>query len=391
MENMERSTNNGTSSMLMNGRESQERENSTKTSVSMLRETSTLCHNCQTTDISTSSTTETLLSRLPTQERLKLGTSIRNHWQSRPGTTTNHGTLEAQEELETCKSGAPTQDGGRSSSTQVSISVTFNSQTNALMYLVVKIMKHNQSLSTTDTTVQTKDGRLSIPTKQQFRARDLTRTSVSISTDHSTLSQDYQLTELLNTEVDITCGLSNGSWTKDHNNGYLTRPGLSNQLPIRDIAWAFRAKEEAILSELRVQTQDGGRCSDITMETLSTRKERSLMFTVDLTWKTDKSLCGTSTMVSTNNGTSSMLMNKSQSQRRVKWVQNGASLSRDHSTLYQRWRKTDIWPNSHPQGMLSSRLQTVTNLRSSTSTRNQEALFVYKTLVTHSWPRRTMM
>jgi hypothetical protein len=79
------------------------------------------------------------------------------------------------------------------------------------MYLVVKIMKHNQSLSTTDTTVQTKDGRLSIPTKQQFRARDLTRTSVSISTDHSTLSQDYQLTELLNTEVDITCGLSNGS------------------------------------------------------------------------------------------------------------------------------------------------------------------------------------
>jgi hypothetical protein len=80
MENMERSTNNGTSSMLMNGRESQERENSTKNSVYMLRETSTLCHNCQTTDTSTSSTTETLLSRLLSKiEGPRSGTSIRNH------------------------------------------------------------------------------------------------------------------------------------------------------------------------------------------------------------------------------------------------------------------------------------------------------------------------
>lgn len=41
-QNMERLTNNGTSSMLMNGRENQPRDNLMKTLVSMLRETSTL-------------------------------------------------------------------------------------------------------------------------------------------------------------------------------------------------------------------------------------------------------------------------------------------------------------------------------------------------------------
>jgi len=45
------STNNGILSMLMNGRENQERENLTRSSAFMLREISTLFHNCQRTDI----------------------------------------------------------------------------------------------------------------------------------------------------------------------------------------------------------------------------------------------------------------------------------------------------------------------------------------------------
>jgi len=53
----EKSTNNGTSSTLMNGRESQLRVNSMKTSVCMLKETSMLFLNCQTTDTLTSVTT----------------------------------------------------------------------------------------------------------------------------------------------------------------------------------------------------------------------------------------------------------------------------------------------------------------------------------------------
>jgi len=56
--NMEELTNNGTSFTLTNGKVNQEKENSMKTSVSMLRETSTLYLNCQTIDISIYSTTD---------------------------------------------------------------------------------------------------------------------------------------------------------------------------------------------------------------------------------------------------------------------------------------------------------------------------------------------
>jgi hypothetical protein len=48
---MEESINNGTLSTLMNGRVNQSRENSMKSSAFTLKETSTLCLNCQATDI----------------------------------------------------------------------------------------------------------------------------------------------------------------------------------------------------------------------------------------------------------------------------------------------------------------------------------------------------
>jgi hypothetical protein len=49
------------------------------------------------------------------EETPKSGTSINNHLPSEQDTTTNLGTSRALEELTTCKSGAPTLDGSKSS------------------------------------------------------------------------------------------------------------------------------------------------------------------------------------------------------------------------------------------------------------------------------------
>lgn len=51
IQNMERLTNNGTSFMLMNGRENQAKENTVKDSVSMLKEISMWSQSCQIADI----------------------------------------------------------------------------------------------------------------------------------------------------------------------------------------------------------------------------------------------------------------------------------------------------------------------------------------------------
>jgi hypothetical protein len=75
---MEESTNSGILSTLMNGRVSQSRENSMKSSAFTLKETSTLCLNCQAIDISILSTTGIWSSRFKMEERLKSGTSINN-------------------------------------------------------------------------------------------------------------------------------------------------------------------------------------------------------------------------------------------------------------------------------------------------------------------------
>jgi len=78
MLNTVESTNSGTSSMLMNGRENQLRDNSMRSSVSMLKEISTLFLNYQKTDTLILSTTETWLLRHQMEERLKSGISINN-------------------------------------------------------------------------------------------------------------------------------------------------------------------------------------------------------------------------------------------------------------------------------------------------------------------------
>jgi len=56
---------------------------------------------------------ETLSSRHRTEEEPNFGTSTRDQEPSNPETTTNHGTSNPQEDQPTCKSGAPTHNGGK--------------------------------------------------------------------------------------------------------------------------------------------------------------------------------------------------------------------------------------------------------------------------------------
>jgi hypothetical protein len=64
-----------------------------------------------------SSTTETWSSRPRMDKKVKSGGSINNHSPSRPRSTTNHGTSNLLVRPTLCKSGAPTHNGSRSSST----------------------------------------------------------------------------------------------------------------------------------------------------------------------------------------------------------------------------------------------------------------------------------
>jgi hypothetical protein len=76
---------------------------------------------------------------------------------------------------------------------------------NALMLLEAKTRKVKQSKSMVEQTTPTKDGRSSIKTKlKRFQPRDSTRSSDSRSTDHSTLFQIWESTELLNVSEPTT-------------------------------------------------------------------------------------------------------------------------------------------------------------------------------------------
>jgi hypothetical protein len=96
------------------------------------------------------------------------------------------------EEPTICKSGAPTLDGSRSSSIQMKILST-GKMAEYLMLLEERTLKDKQLLPGKDTMEPTRDGRLSILTKlSQFQRKDSMQNLDSTSTDHSTLSLDFQ-------------------------------------------------------------------------------------------------------------------------------------------------------------------------------------------------------
>jgi len=87
--------------------------------------------------------------------------------------------------------------------------------------------------------------------------------------------------------------------------------------------------------------QDGGRCSDLKVLTLSTKKERLWMFTEPKMKKAETSKSGTNIMDLTNNGISSMLTNIQMSQRRENLTRSSDSMLKDHSTSFHNCHHTD--------------------------------------------------
>jgi hypothetical protein len=126
------------------------------------------------------------------EETLKYGTSIKDPRPSNPDLTTNLGTLEVQEKPTTCKSGAPTQDGGKSSDIEDGTSKTLRT-TRFLMLLEEKMLKVKRLSSGEDTTNLTKDGELPMLTKLESIKRVVfTETSDGILIDLSISDQECQ-------------------------------------------------------------------------------------------------------------------------------------------------------------------------------------------------------
>jgi len=91
-----------------------------------------------------------------------------------------------------CKSGAPTQDGSRSSFMRDNTSGTSRTR-RSLMFQEPRMLKDKKLLFTASALELTRDGELSILTKpRKSQLRDLTKISDSTSEDHSTLFQDSQ-------------------------------------------------------------------------------------------------------------------------------------------------------------------------------------------------------
>jgi hypothetical protein len=127
----------------------------------------------------------------------------------------------------TCRSGAPTQDGGNSSSIKVN-TLSTGKMVNALMSQEEKMLKDKQSLYGIDTMVPTRDGRSSMLIQLSLRLRDSMKNSDSISTDHSILSLNFHSTELQRCTVTPMYGSRDGeTMLLNNNGGSMRRPRLS--------------------------------------------------------------------------------------------------------------------------------------------------------------------
>ena len=111
-----------------------------------------------------------------------------------------------QEGPMTCKSGLPTQDGSRYSSTRTTNSSTGN-PAKSLTSREVRMRKAMLLVFGVTMEASINNGMLFISIKQMdHKPRDLTRTLASMSTDHSTLSLNFHSTELLSATVPTTSG-----------------------------------------------------------------------------------------------------------------------------------------------------------------------------------------
>jgi hypothetical protein len=197
----------------------------------------------------TSSTIETLSSKPETEETLSFGTSIRDPRQLRQNLITNLGISKVPVEPTTCKCGAPTQDGSKSSLMLMSISATLKTRS-ALMLQEAKMLKVKLYKFMEEPTIQTKDGRLCMLTKlTRLPPKDLIRSLVGKSIDHSILFQTCQCIELLRW-LDQMCNKGDMSRIETHNSGTMMESlELLDPNNIKTIALKFKAMEDQQISE----------------------------------------------------------------------------------------------------------------------------------------------
>jgi hypothetical protein len=179
---------------------------------------------------------------------------------------------------------------------------------------------------------------------RETKRRDSTRTSVSTAADHSTLSQDFQCTEFFNHMEPTTLLSTDTSREETTNNGSstaLTRP--SDPTTGRTMLLKSNPTvDHPTLDALQLSTQDGGKCSELKVLTLSMRKERSSMSQEELMMKTETSLSTTNMENSTNNGTLFTLINGQKNQRMENSTKTSVSVLEENSTSKLLCHQEDI-------------------------------------------------
>jgi hypothetical protein len=154
------------------------------------------------------------------------------------------------------------------------------------------MLKDRMSKSTIDTTEPIRDGRYSILTRRQrLKPRGSMKNSASISTDHSTLDQDFQCRELLSATEPIMSGSEDGERMLWVNNGTLMKsPRLSRVNSGSLTHLIFKETEPQPILDAQILTQDGGNCSNLMELSLETsRSIKCWMSQVELMEKTETS------------------------------------------------------------------------------------------------------
>ena len=144
----------------------------------------------------------------------------------------------------------------------------------------------------------------------------------------------------------------------------------SDQTTGRTMLWKSNPMDQAAISDAHQQsTQDGGNSSRSKVLSLSMNAVKSLMFMVVLMLKTEMFKSTTSMVVSTNNGTSSMLMNIQENQSRESSMKTSDCMLKDHSTSFLNSQSTDTLILSTIRTLLS-RLETEERVKSGGSTKS---------------------
>lgn len=284
----------------------------------------------------------------------KSGTSAKR---PRPSWTrsipTDHSTLQMPEEPTKCRSGTPTQHGPNSSSSLMTTSWTCKAA-RPLKLDQAKMLKETTSKSPVRTATSARDGESSTLTPRRQNQRvDSIRSSVSIETDHSSLSPEWHPEESLKLQVE-------GSWLsrprparETLNSGTsITWPKQSSLNNGKTSHSISRMLEETKIFRLGQPTQDGSNSSTTMEATFEMKEERLSTFTVAQILKTDGLSCGDYTMVRTSNGTLCMLMltlklhwnQERHSPSLVKWIPRDFLLFR--ATISQLPLRTTVQNNS---------------------------------------------